>query len=76
MKAYRKQGPSVQRRGRRVGQFNTAGGVRFAKLVHHPGLPSRKPIPCLRLGETLAVRGWPLFAPTATEPSARLVGGC
>lgn len=51
-------------------RFVTAGGVRFAQIVHHPGIPSRSLLPTDQMARDLAVevlRGVTNFANEAAE---------
>ena len=37
-------------------RFNTASGIVFAKIVHHPGLPARPLLPTKAVAERIALR--------------------
>lgn len=47
---------TIRPRAGKMLTFKTPNGRRFAKVVHHPGLPARPLIPSKSLAERLAVR--------------------
>jgi hypothetical protein len=47
---------TIRPRSAKMLRFVTAGGVAFAREVHHPGIPARHLVPSARLGEELAVQ--------------------
>ena len=44
----------IRPKNKRVLFFHTKAGPTFARVVHHPGIPSRKLLPSNRLGQFLA----------------------